>query len=127
MRGTEPYSWSATGLPAGLTVSGDGVVAGTPTGPGGAQVTARVTDAANAVATAVLPLSVPTTLPAPCVGQSCALLTPDGATVQVAADRVAGVVRDGSGAVTQLRLTGPAPTPGPVSYTHLTLPTIYSV
>ncbi|MEV6417658.1 M4 family metallopeptidase [Kribbella sp. NPDC051718] len=44
--GTTPYSWSATGLPAGLTVNAStGLISGTPTTAATSTVTAKVTDA----------------------------------------------------------------------------------
>lgn len=49
--GTAPYTWSASGLPAGLTM-GDGVISGTPTASGSFTVTVTVTDSTSAVATA---------------------------------------------------------------------------
>jgi len=42
--GEEPYSWSATGLPAGVTLSAGGVLSGSPTTEGSYPVTATVTD-----------------------------------------------------------------------------------
>ncbi len=46
--GTPPYTWSASGLPAGLSVnSGTGLVSGTPTTAGTFTVTATATDAAG--------------------------------------------------------------------------------
>jgi hypothetical protein len=45
--GTPPYTWSATGLPAGLTISTSGVISGTPTTGGTYSVTATATDLAN--------------------------------------------------------------------------------
>jgi len=46
--GQPPYSWGATGLPAGLTCSTDGVISGTPTGVGGDfTVGVSVTDSAS--------------------------------------------------------------------------------
>ncbi|MFW5466460.1 ExeM/NucH family extracellular endonuclease [Knoellia sp. CPCC 206391] len=44
--GTSPYSWSATGLPSGVTVAANGAVSGTPTTAGTYNVTATVTDSA---------------------------------------------------------------------------------
>lgn len=41
--GTLPYTWTATGLPPGLTVS-NGVISGTPTSPGTYPVILKVTD-----------------------------------------------------------------------------------
>ncbi|OPC77094.1 hypothetical protein B4N89_41745 [Embleya scabrispora] len=50
--GTAPYTWAATGLPAGLSLDPTlGRVSGTPTTPGTASVTVTAKDAAGAVAT----------------------------------------------------------------------------
>ncbi|WP_328296763.1 putative Ig domain-containing protein [Streptomyces sp. NBC_00435] len=46
--GTAPYTWSATGLPAGLSIdSATGTVTGTPTTAGNSNVTVTATDAAG--------------------------------------------------------------------------------
>jgi predicted extracellular nuclease len=45
--GTTPYAWTATGLPAGLTISTAGVVTGTPTEAGTSSVTVTATDSAG--------------------------------------------------------------------------------
>ncbi|MGW6531270.1 putative Ig domain-containing protein [Streptomyces venezuelae] len=46
--GTAPYTWSASGLPAGLSISpSTGTVTGTPTATGTSQVTVTATDAAG--------------------------------------------------------------------------------
>lgn len=42
--GVAPYTWTATGLPAGLTLSSDGVLSGTPTEAGTTETTFTVTD-----------------------------------------------------------------------------------
>jgi hypothetical protein len=42
--GKTPYTWTATGLPAGLTCSAAGVISGTPTSGGHLSVNATVTD-----------------------------------------------------------------------------------
>jgi hypothetical protein len=57
--GTSPYTWSATGLPAGLIQSG-GVISGTPTAAGTSSVIVTVTDseAPPVSASATLPLTV---------------------------------------------------------------------
>jgi len=58
--GTPPYSWSATGLPAGLSLS-QGVITGTPTAAGTSQVGITMTDSSTptpVVATATLSLAV---------------------------------------------------------------------
>ncbi len=43
--GTAPYTWAATGVPTGLTISPDGLVSGTPTETGTFTVTATAKDA----------------------------------------------------------------------------------
>lgn len=45
--GTLPYIYTATGLPAGLTINQDGRITGTPTTEGISSVTLTVTDSAN--------------------------------------------------------------------------------
>ncbi|MFT4263957.1 MAG: M4 family metallopeptidase [Nocardioides sp.] len=49
--GTAPYTWSATGLPAGVSISSAGTVSGTPTTAGTYSVTASATDSAGAAGT----------------------------------------------------------------------------
>ncbi|MFI6602440.1 alkaline phosphatase family protein [Nonomuraea sp. NPDC050536] len=50
--GATPYTWSATGLPAGLSISGSGLISGTPTATGTSSVTATARDASGATASA---------------------------------------------------------------------------
>ncbi|GAA1703572.1 hypothetical protein GCM10009765_61040 [Fodinicola feengrottensis] len=50
--GTAPYTWTATGLPTGLSVSSSGAVSGTPSAAGTSNVTVTAKDATNATATA---------------------------------------------------------------------------
>ncbi len=46
--GTTPYSWSATGLPPGLSINGtNGTISGTPTTAGSYSVTVTVTDSSS--------------------------------------------------------------------------------
>jgi putative cell wall-binding protein len=61
--GTSPYSWTVTAgsLPAGLALSADGIITGTPTVRGKATFTVTVTDAAAANATETLALPVSST------------------------------------------------------------------
>lgn len=53
--GAPPYSWSATGLPTGLSIfPATGIISGVPATPGSSPVTIKVTDANNSTATASL-------------------------------------------------------------------------
>ncbi|HEX3650397.1 MAG TPA: putative Ig domain-containing protein, partial [Pseudonocardiaceae bacterium] len=45
--GTPPYTWTATGLPAGLAISAAGGISGTPTTAGTSTVTVTATDSAG--------------------------------------------------------------------------------
>jgi len=56
--GTSPYSWTATGLPSGLTCSAGGVISGAPTQSGDFNVTLTVTDSAAASQIKALPLKI---------------------------------------------------------------------
>jgi hypothetical protein len=42
--GKPPYTWTATGLPVGLTLSTDGILSGTPTTAGPSSLAVTVTD-----------------------------------------------------------------------------------
>ena len=50
--GTPPYTWTATGLPAGLDISNSGVISGTPTAAGTSSVTVVATDTSGKSASA---------------------------------------------------------------------------
>jgi type II secretory pathway pseudopilin PulG len=50
--GAPPLTWSASGLPAGLSISSDGLISGTPTTVGTYPVTAQATDAFGLVGSA---------------------------------------------------------------------------
>ncbi len=56
--GTPPYLWSATGLPAGLTISAGGAISGTPTTPGSFTIAATVKDSTGISVTKSLPLTI---------------------------------------------------------------------
>jgi 5'-nucleotidase len=62
--GTPPYTWTATGLPAGLAVSPDGVVSGTPAAAGTSTVTATATDStcASGSASFIFQVAAPATV-----------------------------------------------------------------
>jgi hypothetical protein len=112
--GVPPYSWTATGIPAGLGLSPDGVLSGTPAGTGTSQLSLTLTDATGAASAAILTLSVPTGVPSQCSGQSCSDLAPDGQTVQIPATRIGAITLAADGSPTQVLLTGPAPTVGQI-------------
>jgi alpha-tubulin suppressor-like RCC1 family protein len=59
--GASPYSWSATGLPAGLTISSAGVIAGKPSLAGTSAVSVTVKDSGGRTASASLPLVIAVT------------------------------------------------------------------
>lgn len=56
--GLAPYTWSATGVPAGLTVSSAGVLSGTPTATGTSTVVVTLRDSAGTTTTRTYSLSV---------------------------------------------------------------------
>ncbi|MFE0188027.1 alkaline phosphatase family protein [Streptomyces sp. NPDC058989] len=54
--GTAPYTWSATGLPAGLSIdSSSGLISGTPTSAGTSKVTVTAKDSAGVSGSVVFP------------------------------------------------------------------------
>ena len=60
--GTTPYTWTASGLPAGLSIaSGTGVISGKPTTAGSSNVTVTATDAAGKAGSASFTWTVSTT------------------------------------------------------------------
>ena len=56
--GTPPYTWSAAGLPAGISASSSGILSGTPTSPGAFTVSVTVKDSAGVSVTASLGLTI---------------------------------------------------------------------
>jgi hypothetical protein len=56
--GVAPYTYSATGLPTGLTLSSSGVLSGTPSIAGSYTITVTAKDANSLTGTAAFPLSV---------------------------------------------------------------------
>jgi large repetitive protein len=61
--GTQPYSFSATGLPPGISISGTGALGGTPTKQGTYTLTVRLTDGGGIATSASLTLVVNPPLP----------------------------------------------------------------
>jgi len=60
--GVGPYAWSATGLPAGLSINGSGQIAGTPTAGGTSSVVLHASDRFGISASSV---TIPLTIVAP--------------------------------------------------------------
>ncbi len=60
--GAAPYTWTAGGLPGGVSIASNGTLSGTPTALGTSSITVTVTDANKQTASAALTLVV--TLPA---------------------------------------------------------------
>jgi hypothetical protein len=56
--GTQPYTFSATGLPAGLSIAGSGVISGTPTAAGTTTASVTVTDANQQTGSASLSITI---------------------------------------------------------------------
>ncbi len=56
--GAAPYTWTATGLPAGLAIATDGVVSGTPTAAGTSPVTVTATESGGASGSATFTFTV---------------------------------------------------------------------
>ena len=61
--GNAPYTWSATGLPAGLTLNpSTGAISGTPTTAGTSQVNVQLVDTNSVTATKALSITITTAL-----------------------------------------------------------------
>ena len=60
----QPYTWSATGLPAGLAISAAGAITGTPSAPGSSTVAATVKDSTGVSTTQSYTIAI-TLPPAP--------------------------------------------------------------
>ncbi len=56
--GTEPYTWSATGLPEGLSLSSDGLISGIPAEEGISTLVLEISDRQNRKTSSTLTLSV---------------------------------------------------------------------
>ncbi|MBI1765514.1 MAG: putative Ig domain-containing protein [Acidobacteria bacterium] len=71
--GAAPYSWSATGVPSGLTFGADGSLSGIPDTAGSYTVQATVTDSVGATATASVPVSITNPAPVACSGTNAVI------------------------------------------------------
>jgi hypothetical protein len=94
--GVAPYRWSASGLPAGLSVTPAGVIMGYPLVTGSPLVTVTVRDARGGKERVRLPLAVPSSLPDACVARACSVLSADAHTIVVPAAAVRSVTRSAS-------------------------------
>ncbi len=85
--GTTPYTWSATGLPPGLTLNSAGVLSGTPTASGSFIVTVTVADSSAPQESAMRTFSIVINSSAPAQLPTLISITPNsgaqGATVPV--------------------------------------------
>src|SRR6185295_10085842 len=78
--GAAPLIWSATGLPAGLTMSSAGLVSGTPTTAGSYSVVASTTDDFQLVGSAAFTWTIN---PPPSLANPGARITPVGTAVSL--------------------------------------------
>lgn len=67
--GTAPYSWSASGLPTGLSINGSGLISGTPTAAGTYTVTATAKDSAGKTGSTTFTWTITGTSGGSCSGQ----------------------------------------------------------
>lgn len=112
--GTEPYTWSATGLPDGFEIDPLGLISGDPTTTGAHAVSVTVRDAKGATATRQLILSVPDSLPAGCVETSCEDVELASGVVEVDSGQIVEVQTGPDGAVVAVVVSGPVPSVGQV-------------
>ncbi|HVV20126.1 MAG TPA: putative Ig domain-containing protein, partial [Pseudonocardiaceae bacterium] len=67
--GTAPYTWTASGLPTGLSISSSGLISGTPSTAGTYSVTATATDSTGASGSASFSWTISTSGGGGCSGQ----------------------------------------------------------
>jgi len=95
--GLGPYAWSATGLPAGLSINGSGQITGTPTAAGTSTVTLRAADVFGlSASSAAIPLTI---VPAVASG-------PPGGAIPTARTLTAAQIR--ANLLSQLNVSGKA-------------------
>ena len=89
--GTTPYTFSATGLPAGITISAAGVISGTPTTAGAAgSATITVTDNAGAKASITITVGARSSAPTPTTYTVTYSLNSGSGTIPTETPKVAG-------------------------------------
>jgi len=95
--GTSPYTWSATGLPAGLTIaSSTGLVSGTPTTAGTYNVTATATAAAGGAGSASFTWTVGTVVTCGPQTNATDVAIPDAGAAVTSAVTIAGCTGNAS-------------------------------
>ncbi|MFC6705031.1 putative Ig domain-containing protein [Flexivirga alba] len=105
--GTTPYRWSATGLPAGLTLdSSTGVLIGTPTATGSTPSTITLTDIAGRTTQEKITIAVPTAVPTQCQGQACSVTDNGVNTIHLTSNQLVNVARDSAGAIAAVTTNG---------------------
>ncbi len=65
--GTAPYTWSATGVPTGMSLSGSGVLSGSPTATGTSPIAVTVADSGSPQQTATANLNIAISLGLPII------------------------------------------------------------
>ena len=105
--GAEPYTWSASGLPGGLTLDPEtGAIGGHPASTGTASPSVTVTDAEGASASKRLSLAVPTAVPSECRTENCAVLTPGENTIRLTPAQLVSVGRGSDSQIDTVTTTG---------------------
>ncbi|NHW47369.1 S-layer protein [Paenarthrobacter sp. MSM-2-10-13] len=87
-------TWSASGLPEGVTLSPTGILSGSPTATGDYPVSVTATDDSGMKLSRTLNLSVPEAAPEECAGKACEILVPQENTVRVPGDNIVAINRD---------------------------------
>ncbi|GAA0555462.1 hypothetical protein GCM10010172_42760 [Paractinoplanes ferrugineus] len=117
------WSIASGSLPAGVTMNGNGLISGTPTGPGSDAVTVRFTDYVPTVATRTLTVSVDVTTPVIKTAALPSILRGMYYNQQLTADRAgvwtvaAGELPNGMSLATGGEISGVATTAGSSTFT----------
>ncbi|WP_412537852.1 Ig domain-containing protein [Longispora sp. K20-0274] len=95
--GTAPYTWTATGLPAGLSISSGGVISGTPSTVGSYSVTATAKDSASPQASGSATFTWNVTTPGSCGSPGQKILNPGFESGSASWTATAGVIGANTG------------------------------